>query len=170
MAERLAEAGLEAVDERFWLAVRGNITTLQDAGDWWAVCHQPLTPEIEDEELLAAALAGASRWSVWPGQLVRLDKGCQCRDLKKGQGFVHAASQSVDRTRIWPGCRHFIMLHVARSGCAAAGRTNRLKTQIVAAIDKEKMTIRLYNTKTATKQVLPILPDHVRLYACGPTV
>ena len=72
MAERLAEAGLEAVDERFWLAVRGNITTLQEAGDWWAVCHQPLTPEIEDEELLAAALAtlpdgpfGPDSWSDW---------------------------------------------------------------------------------------------------------
>ena len=33
------------------------------------------------------------------------------------------------------------------------------------------MTIRLYNTKTRTKQdFVPLLPDHVRLYACGPTV
>ena len=33
------------------------------------------------------------------------------------------------------------------------------------------MTIRLYNTKTKTKQdFAPLRPDHVRLYACGPTV
>ena len=33
------------------------------------------------------------------------------------------------------------------------------------------MTIRLYNTKTKTKQdFAPLLADHVRLYACGPTV
>ena len=72
VAERLAEANLGAVDEQFWMAVRGNISTLLDAGDWWAVCHQPLTPEIEDEELLAAALAelpegpfGPDSWSQW---------------------------------------------------------------------------------------------------------
>ena len=72
VTERLAEADLSAIDERFWLAVRGNIATLLDAGDWWAVCHQPLTPEIEDEELLAVALAelpdgpfGPDSWSQW---------------------------------------------------------------------------------------------------------
>ena len=33
------------------------------------------------------------------------------------------------------------------------------------------MTIRLYNTKAKTKQdFAPLLADHVRLYACGPTV
>ena len=72
VAERLAEADLSAIDERFWLAVRGNIATLLEAGDWYAVCHQPLTPEIEDEKLLAVALAelpdgpfGPDSWSQW---------------------------------------------------------------------------------------------------------
>ena len=72
VSERLADAGLAAIDEKFWLAVRGNINTLSQAGDWWAVCHQPVTPEIEDEELLAAALTelpegpfGPDSWSDW---------------------------------------------------------------------------------------------------------
>ncbi len=72
VADRLAEADLGAVDERFWLAVRGNIAKLAEAGDWWAVCHQPVAPEIEDEELLAVALAelpdgpfGPDSWSDW---------------------------------------------------------------------------------------------------------
>ena len=132
VAERLAEAGLEAVDERFWLAVRGNITTLQEAGDWWAVCHQPLTPEIEDEDCWPQLWLRFQMVRLARYQLVRMDKAVSAQTGAKGKGkvYVHAASQSVDRTRIWPGCRHFVMLHVARSGCAAAGRTNRLKTQM----------------------------------------
>ena len=53
---RLSDAGLGSVDEGFWLAVRGNITTLTEVADWWAVCHQPVVPEIEDPDLLAVAL------------------------------------------------------------------------------------------------------------------
>ena len=72
ISDRLADAGLAAIDEQFWLAVRGNINTLAQAADWWAICHQPVTPEIEDEELVAAALAvlpegpfGPDSWSDW---------------------------------------------------------------------------------------------------------
>ena len=69
---RLAEAGPGAVDEGFWLAVRGNITKLAEVAEWWAVCHQPVVPEIEDAELLAVALEklpegpfGPDSWSAW---------------------------------------------------------------------------------------------------------
>ena len=69
---RLSDAGLGSVDEGFWLAVRGNITTLTEVADWWAVCHQPVVPEIEDPDLLAVALEklpegpfGQESWSVW---------------------------------------------------------------------------------------------------------
>ena len=69
---RLSDIGLGSVDEGFWLAVRGNITTLTEVADWWAVCHQPVVPEIEDPDLLAVALEklpegpfGQESWSVW---------------------------------------------------------------------------------------------------------
>ena len=52
--------------------MRGNITTLTEVADWWAVCHQPVVPEIEDPDLLAVALEklpegpfGQESWSVW---------------------------------------------------------------------------------------------------------
>ena len=68
----LSDIGLGSVDEGFWLAVRGNITTLTEVADWWAVCHQPVVPEIEDPDLLAVALEklpegpfGQESWSVW---------------------------------------------------------------------------------------------------------
>ena len=69
---RLAEAGLGCVDDGFWLAVRGNITTLAEVEEWWAVCNRPIVPEIEDPELLAVALEnlpegpfGRESWSSW---------------------------------------------------------------------------------------------------------
>ena len=72
VSERLADAGLAAVDKQFWLAVRGNISTLAQTADWWSVCHDAVTPEIEDEELVAAALAALpdgpfrpDSWSEW---------------------------------------------------------------------------------------------------------
>ena len=69
---RLSDIGLGSIDEGFWLAVRGNITILTEVADWWAVCHQPVVPEIEDPDLLAVALEklpegpfGQESWSVW---------------------------------------------------------------------------------------------------------
>lgn len=53
--ERLLALGLEDADERFWLAVRGNIERLADAREWWTVCRGPIHPAIEDAELCAAA-------------------------------------------------------------------------------------------------------------------
>ncbi|MBL81735.1 MAG: glutamate--tRNA ligase, partial [Rhodospirillaceae bacterium] len=69
---RLSGAGLDSVDEGFWLAVRGNIGTLTEVAEWWAVCHQPVVPEIEDPDLLTVALEklpegpfGRECWSAW---------------------------------------------------------------------------------------------------------
>jgi len=70
--DRLLELGLDSVDEGFWLAVKGNIKTLAEVAEWWAVCNQPIVPEIDDPELLASALEklpeepfGQESWSVW---------------------------------------------------------------------------------------------------------
>jgi glutamyl-tRNA synthetase len=70
--DRFSEVGLGSVDKGFWLAVRGNITTLAEVAEWWAVCHQPVVPKIEDPELLAVALEklpegpfGQESWSLW---------------------------------------------------------------------------------------------------------
>ena len=57
VSQHLDALGLGDVDETFWLAVRGNLETLSDAGTWWAVCHQPTEPVIggDDKDFIAAA-------------------------------------------------------------------------------------------------------------------
>ncbi len=70
--DRLYGAGLGSVDEKFWLAVRGNISTLAGVAEWWAVCHQPVVPEIDDPQILAVALEklpegpfSKDSWALW---------------------------------------------------------------------------------------------------------
>lgn len=71
---RLAQLGLEAVDTRFWEAVRGNLDRLEDARYWWAVCHGVIEPQIVDPAVVEAAAAalppepwGPDTWPAWAG-------------------------------------------------------------------------------------------------------
>ena len=75
---RLAQLGLGAADESFWLAVRGNLERLEDAAFWWRVCHGALTPHVEDKAYLATALAvlpsppwDHKTWSAWTTAIKR---------------------------------------------------------------------------------------------------
>jgi glutamyl-tRNA synthetase len=52
---QLALAGLEGVDERFWLAVRPNLSRLAELGEWWDICCNPLVPVLEDAAFLERA-------------------------------------------------------------------------------------------------------------------
>jgi glutamyl-tRNA synthetase len=63
VADRLAEMGIGG-GAAFWDAVRGNLVTLADARTWWQVVAGPLTPVIENGELLsqAAVLLPAEPW------------------------------------------------------------------------------------------------------------
>jgi glutamyl-tRNA synthetase len=67
---RLVEIGLAEADERFWLAVRGNIAHLDEARTWWTVVRGPVDPVIEDAVLSTAArdLLPPEPWSeaTWP--------------------------------------------------------------------------------------------------------
>ncbi|MEO1252991.1 MAG: glutamate--tRNA ligase [Pseudomonadota bacterium] len=66
VADRLSGAG---VDEALWLAVRGNIAKLDDAGEWAGVVNGEIEPVIENKELTDAAAAltpdqlGADSWA-----------------------------------------------------------------------------------------------------------
>lgn len=51
----LKENNLENVDEKFWLAIRPNISKLSDIKDWWQICHEPEKANDLDQELLAIA-------------------------------------------------------------------------------------------------------------------
>jgi glutamyl-tRNA synthetase len=68
---RLASLGVLG-GEDFWLAVRDNLQTLNEAREWWSVITGPLTPEATDPAILSAAAEtlpeGAldeSAWGPW---------------------------------------------------------------------------------------------------------
>jgi glutamyl-tRNA synthetase len=60
-----AKPGLDAaIDEAFWLQIRGNLHTLTEAKDWWQMLHQPITPRIDDAGFTsqAATLLPVGEW------------------------------------------------------------------------------------------------------------
>ncbi len=90
---RLAALGIargSTIDlEAFWLAVRGNLAQLSDALTWWQVVNGPITPLIEDPDLLAAAQASlpqgafdARTWKTWTD-------GLKSSTGRKGKALYH---------------------------------------------------------------------------------
>ena len=72
VAERLPEGA----DEAFWLAIRGNIDRVGEAGPWLQVCRGLIEPVTEDPEFLAQAAAllppaplDETSWSAWTGSV-----------------------------------------------------------------------------------------------------
>jgi glutamyl-tRNA synthetase len=62
---QLAARGMGSIDATFWEAIKANLTTIDDAKDWWEVLHQPITPSIEDKEFAstAASLLPSGEWN-----------------------------------------------------------------------------------------------------------
>ncbi len=48
--DRLAEMGLNDLDENFWNAVRANIEKLEDSKDWWDIVNAPVISNMETED------------------------------------------------------------------------------------------------------------------------
>lgn len=77
VAARLGPLGLPAaLAEAFWLAVRGNLERLEDAGEWAQVCFHDIAPVREDADFLDAAAGllppepyGPETWKAWTDAL-----------------------------------------------------------------------------------------------------
>lgn len=88
VAPRLAALGIPAdAADAFWLAVRANLTRVEEAGDWWRVVRGPVAPVIVDPALVAAAGEtlppepfGPETWHAWTGA-VRARTGAKGRAL-----------------------------------------------------------------------------------------
>jgi glutamyl-tRNA synthetase len=71
--ERLAHYEITGTKaEPFWLAVRGNLTRMEEVLDWWRVVEGEIEPVIEDADYCRAALAllpdeifDEKSWSRW---------------------------------------------------------------------------------------------------------
>jgi glutamyl-tRNA synthetase len=68
---RLEKLGADA-GEAFWMAVRGNLTKVQDATEWFKVVRGPVTPVIEDKAFVDAAAQAlpaepwdTTTWKAW---------------------------------------------------------------------------------------------------------
>lgn len=71
---RLLALGCAEASEAFWEAVRGNLTTMAEAAEWYGVVHGPVEPVIEEPEFIAAAAAllpdepwDGDTWKTWTG-------------------------------------------------------------------------------------------------------
>lgn len=88
VAARLNALGVVGL-EPFWLAVRGNLTRLKDAAEWWRVVSVDDTFAADDPELIALARAQLpaepwhhETWSQWT-------KAVGAATGKKGRALFH---------------------------------------------------------------------------------
>ena len=63
---RLHQLGLHEVTEEFWLAIRGELSVLKDAQDWWRIVYGAIDYAIDDAGLVgeAAALLPPEPWDA----------------------------------------------------------------------------------------------------------
>lgn len=123
VAERLADLGVGG-GEAFWLAVRGNLTVLDDAAAWWNVVAAAIDPLIEDRELtdLAAQVLPPEPWSeeTWNGWLARVkaDTG------RKGKALFHPLRMALTGRNDGPELKVLLPL-IGRERAAARLRGER---------------------------------------------
>jgi len=73
--EYLKENNLSDVDEKFWLAIRPNISKLSEIQDWWQIYHNPEKVSNLDQELLDIAAKFLplqitdSTWKEWTNEI-----------------------------------------------------------------------------------------------------
>ena len=106
---RLADSGVTG-DAQFWLAVRGNLATVDEARVWWDICTQPLTPIIDSPTVTNAAAAllpagdlNSAIWSSWT-------KSIDAETGGEGKRLVYAASSGFDRPGCWPRNRTLLAI------------------------------------------------------------
>ena len=68
----LAASGMGDIDANFWEQIKPNLSTVDEARDWWDVLQQPITPKIDDAAfthqaatLLPEGTWGADSWDVF---------------------------------------------------------------------------------------------------------
>ena len=79
--------GAEA--EPFWSAVRGNLSELSEARDWWRIVHGAIEPIVEEPDFLVQAAAclppapwDLTTWGVWTAAL-------KASTGRKGKALYH---------------------------------------------------------------------------------
>lgn len=117
VADRLHAIAPEA-DETFWLAVRGNLSTLAEAADWWRVVRGPLEPVIEDAafaaraaELLPAGTLTGTSWKAWTAAVAAATG-------RKGRALFHPLRLALTGREHGPEMQNLLPL-IGRARAAA---------------------------------------------------
>lgn len=84
---RLAQMGLEHLDENFWNSVRANLEKVSDIKEWWSVANGPVSPVIDDNEFAGKALEllppepwSKDTWKQWT-EAIKTATGRKGKDL-----------------------------------------------------------------------------------------
>ncbi len=86
---RLANMGLEELDENFWNAVKPNLVKLSDIKEWWKVATGPVESIIDDEDIefvekaasmLPAEPWDSNTWKIWT-DAVKAETGRKGKNL-----------------------------------------------------------------------------------------
>lgn len=92
----------------FWNAVRGNLRVFADVKRWWSVVNERIAPEIESEEVLAAALQllppepwTVSTWGEWT-DAVKKASGA------KGKALFHPLRLALTGRGDGPELKHLL--------------------------------------------------------------
>ena len=96
VAERIAALGVpEGEAEAFWAVAKGNVTILDDLGQWWTLFRDGAEPVVDeaDRDFVRQALALLARKALDDGDLGRVDIGV-VKDAtgRKGEGPVPPAA------------------------------------------------------------------------------
>ncbi|MGE0661332.1 MAG: glutamate--tRNA ligase [Reyranellaceae bacterium] len=123
VADRL-QAHAPGAGEAFWLAVRANLQTLADAGEWWGVVNGPVEPVIEDAAFCAAAadllppdpLSEAS-WRSWTSSV-------SAATGRKGRALFHPLRLALTARERGPEMQNLLpLIGRARAEARLLGRT-----------------------------------------------
>jgi glutamyl-tRNA synthetase len=107
---RLDGLGLAGADERFWLAVRGNLVRIEDARDWWQICQGPLAPVIEDRELTAQAARLLPPAPLDLGSWENWTKSVAAASGRKGRALYHPLRLALTGRERGPELAHLLPL------------------------------------------------------------
>jgi len=106
--------------EKFWLAVRGNLTKLGDARDWWEVVSAPMPSQIAEADrefcTLAETLLPPEPWNekVWDDWLAAIKPAAN----RKGRELFHPLRIALTARENGPELRALLPL-IGRSRASA---------------------------------------------------
>lgn len=115
---RLKALGLDQVSPVLWEAVRGNLTSLSDLGEWARVVSGPVAPVIEDAGFTAAA-AGLLPPEPWDqGTWSTLTNAVKAATGRKGRELFHPLRLALTGRENGPELKNLLPL-IGRDKAAA---------------------------------------------------